>query len=191
QFQASLVWMSEQPMQPGRKYDIKRATSYTPGSFSRILYRQDVNTLEKLSASELELNEIARVEVSLEQPIAFDDYRANRTTGAFIVIDRLTNATVGAGMIVAEGQNAAGTAGIPDEFAPVSPAERAERFGQEPVTLLFTGLSGAGKSTLAYAVEHRPCVRGPACYVLHGQLLRQALRKGIGRDPAGRLATPH
>src|SRR5690606_35740300 len=82
-----------------------------------------VNTLEKLSASELELNEIARVEVSLEQPIAFDDYRANRTTGAFIVIDRLTNATVGAGMIVAEGQNSAGTAGTPDELAHVIPAD--------------------------------------------------------------------
>src|SRR5690606_41344372 len=74
-FQASLVWMSEQPMQPGRKYDIKRATSYTPGSFSRILYRQDANTLEKLSASELELNEIARVQVALAQPIAFDGSR--------------------------------------------------------------------------------------------------------------------
>src|SRR5690606_3375192 len=143
-------------------------------------YRQDVNTLETLSASELELNEIARVEVALEQPIAFDDYRANRTTGAFIVIDRLTTATVGGGMIVAEGQNAADTAGTPDEFAHGSPAQHVGRFGQEPVTLLLTGLSAAGNSALSYAVARRRFRRGGACYVLEGRVLHMDLSKGIG-----------
>ncbi|NLY58402.1 MAG: sulfate adenylyltransferase subunit CysN [Gammaproteobacteria bacterium] len=191
QFEANLVWLAEQPMQPGRKYDIKRASSYSPGSFSRIHFRQDVNTLEKEGASELALNEIARVELSLERPIAFDDYRANRTTGAFIVIDRMTNGTVGAGMIVAEGAAGQGGSGTPDEFAHVSPVERAERFGQEPVTLLFTGLSGAGKSTLAYAVERRLFDRGRASYVLDGKVLRQDLSKGIARDAAGRAENLH
>ena len=192
QFQANLVWLSEQPMQPGRRYDIKRATSYTPGSFSRIVYRQDVNTLEKEGASALELNEIARVELSIEQPIAFDDYRANRTTGSFIVIDRLSNATVGAGMIVAEGAEGQ-SCGVTQagELAHVTPAERAERFGQEPVTVLFTGLSGAGKSSLAYAVERRLFDRGRACYVLDGKVLRQDLSKGVGRDAAGRAENLH
>ena len=185
-FEANVVWMSEQPMQPGRKYDIKRATSYSPGSFTRIHFRQDVNTLAKEEIGELALNEIARVELALERPIAYDDYRANRTTGAFIIIDRMTNATVGAGMIVASAQGEKNTGGNQSEFAHVTPSERAVRYGQEPVTLLFTGLSGAGKSTLAYAVERRLFDRGRACYVLDGKTMRQDLSKGLGRDAAGR-----
>ncbi|MFA5676955.1 MAG: sulfate adenylyltransferase subunit CysN [Pseudomonas sp.] len=191
-FDASLVWMSEQPMQPGRKYDIKRATSYSPGSFTRIHFRQDVNTLAHEEAGELALNEIGRVELALERPIAYDDYRANRTTGAFIVIDRMTNGTVGAGMIVAREQGGQGGAGLPQgEFAHVTPAERAIRYGQEPVTLLFTGLSGAGKSTLAYAVERHLFNRGRACFVLDGKVMRQDLSKGLGRDAAGRAENLH
>ena len=191
-FEASLVWLSEQPMQPGRKYDIKRATSYSPGSFTRIHFRQDVNTLAHEEASELALNEIARVELALEQPIAYDDYRANRTTGAFIVIDRMTNATVGSGMIVAKEPGGQGAAGLAQgEFAHVTPAERAIRYGQEPVTLLFTGLSGAGKSTLAYAVERQLFNRGRACFVLDGKTMRQDLSKGLGRDAAGRAENLH
>ncbi|CEA00812.1 bifunctional sulfate adenylyltransferase subunit 1/adenylylsulfate kinase [Pseudomonas saudimassiliensis] len=190
-FEASLVWMSEQPMQPGRKYDIKRATSYSPGSFTRIHFRQDVNTLAHEEAGELALNEIARVELALERPIAYDDYRANRTTGAFIVIDRMTNGTVGAGMIVAKAQATQHSAGGHGQFAHVTPSERAIRYGQEPVTLLFTGLSGAGKSTLAYAVERRLFDRGRACFVLDGKAMRQDLSKGIGRDAAGRAENLH
>ncbi|SDR75443.1 adenylylsulfate kinase /sulfate adenylyltransferase subunit 1 [Halopseudomonas litoralis] len=191
-FEANMVWMSEQPMQPGRKYDIKRATSYSPGSFTRIHFRQDVNTLAQEETAELALNEIARVELALERPIAYDDYRANRTTGAFIVIDRMTNATVGAGMIVAKAQGEKSTSGSQQgEFAHVTPSERAVRYGQEPVTLLFTGLSGAGKSTLAYAVERRLFDRGRACFVLDGKAMRQDLSKGVGRDAAGRAENLH
>src|SRR5690606_27140959 len=91
QFEADIVWMAEQPMQPGRKYDIKRATSTSPGSFTRILHQINVNTLEKQTAAQLELNEIGRVELALERPIAYDDYRANHVSGAFIVVDRMTN----------------------------------------------------------------------------------------------------
>lgn len=182
-FDAMLVWMSEEPMLPGKKYDIKRATSYVPGSIPSITHKVDVNTLEQASASSLQLNEIARVKVSLDAPIALDGYEQNRTTGAFIVIDRLTNGTVGAGMIIAEPQSGAGHR---DSLGHVSSEERAARFGQQPATVLFTGLSGAGKSTLAYAVERKLFDAGRAVYVLDGQNLRHDLNKGLPQDRAGR-----
>ncbi|MFC3607872.1 sulfate adenylyltransferase subunit CysN [Stutzerimonas tarimensis] len=185
-FEAMLVWMAEEPMLPGKKYDIKRATSYVPGSIPSVVHRVDVNTLEQGAASELKLNEIARVKVALDAPIALDGYEYNRTTGAFIVVDRLTNGTVGAGMIIAEpltGQNVDGQHGA---LAHVTPEERAGRFGQQPVTVLFSGLSGAGKSTLAYAVERKLFDAGRAVFVLDGQNLRHDLNKGLPLDRAGR-----
>lgn len=185
-FEAMLVWMAEEPMLPGKKYDIKRATSYVPGSIPSILHRVDVNTLEQTAARALQLNEIARVKVSLDAPIALDGYDYNRTTGAFIVIDRMTNGTVGAGMIIAApvvGQNASVHHGA---LAHVATEERAARFGQQPATVLFTGLSGAGKSTLAYALERKLFDAGRAVYVLDGQNLRHDLNKGLSPDRAGR-----
>ena len=192
QFEATLVWMAEQPMQPGRKYDIKRATSYSPASFTRIQHRIDVNTLEQQPAAELALNEIGRVQVALERPIAFDDYQSNHTSGAFIVIDRMTNGTVGAGMIVAKAQGNQNSSGSQHgRFAHVPPQERAERFGQQPVTLLFTGLSGSGKSSIAYALERKLFDGGRACYVLDGKVMRQDLSKGLAMDAAGRAENLH
>lgn len=191
-FEANLVWMDDQPMQPGRKYDIKRATSNSPGSFTRIVHRIDVNTLEEQPAAQLGLNEIGRVELSLERPIAYDDYRANRTSGSFIVIDRMSNGTVGAGMIVAKGLIGQNTSGSRHGgFAHVTASERAQRFGQEPVTLLLTGLSGSGKSTIAYAVERKLFDSGRACYVLDGKALRQDLSKGLPQDALGRGENLH
>ncbi|WP_046895465.1 sulfate adenylyltransferase subunit CysN [Pseudomonas aeruginosa] len=147
-FDAMLVWMAEEPMLPGKKYDIKRATSYVPGSIPSIVHKVDVNTLERTPGSELKLNEIARVKVSLDAPIALDGYEQNRTTGAFIVIDRLTNGTVGAGMIISAPSAAHGSSAHHSSNAHVTREERAGRFGQQPATILFSGLSGAGKSTL-------------------------------------------
>ncbi|WP_217475170.1 sulfate adenylyltransferase subunit CysN [Stutzerimonas stutzeri] len=184
-FDAMLVWMAEEPMLPGKKYDIKRATSYVPGSIASITHRVDVNTLEHGPASSLQLNEIGRVKVSLDAPIALDGYVQNRTTGAFIIIDRLTNGTVGAGMIIAD-PVAHGASGHHGALAHVSTEERATRFGQQPATVLFTGLSGAGKSTLAYAVERKLFDMGRAVYVLDGQNLRHDLNKGLPQDRAGR-----
>ncbi|MBB4818759.1 bifunctional enzyme CysN/CysC [Pseudomonas alcaligenes] len=184
-FDAMLVWMSEEPMLPGKKYDIKRATSYVPGSIASIAHKVDVNTLEEGTGSDLQLNEIAKVKISLDAPIALDGYESNRTTGAFIVIDRLTNGTVGAGMIIAA-PVAAGGQGVHGESAHVSTEERAARFGQKPATVLFSGLSGAGKSTLAYAVERKLFDMGRAVYVLDGQNLRHDLNKGLPQDRAGR-----
>ena len=183
-FEAMLVWMGEEPMLPGKKYDIKRATSYVPGSIPSIVHRVDVNTLEQGAASELKLNEIGRVKVALDAPIALDGYEYNRTTGAFIVIDRLTNGTVGAGMIIADPIAHGG--GPHGRLAHVSTEERAARFGQQPATVLFSGLSGAGKSTLAYAVERKLFDMGRAVYVLDGQNLRHDLNKGLPQDRAGR-----
>lgn len=183
-FEAMLVWMGEEPMLPGKKYDIKRATSYVPGSIPSIVHRVDVNTLEQGAASELKLNEIGRVKVALDAPIALDGYEYNRTTGAFIVIDRLTNGTVGAGMIIADPVAHGG--GQHGRLAHVSTEERASRFGQQPATVLFSGLSGAGKSTLAYAVERKLFDMGRAVYVLDGQNLRHDLNKGLSQDRAGR-----
>ncbi|HWV11446.1 MAG TPA: sulfate adenylyltransferase subunit CysN [Pseudomonas sp.] len=185
-FSAMLVWMAEEPMLPGKKYDIKRATSYVPGSIASIAHRVDVNTLEQGAASSLQLNEIGQVKIALDAPIALDGYAYNRTTGAFIVIDRLTNGTVGAGMIIAEPVGAQGAGGVHGKFAHVSTEERAARFGQQPATVLFSGLSGAGKSTLAYAVERKLFDMGRAVYVLDGQNLRHDLNKGLPQDRAGR-----
>ncbi|MGE8503683.1 MAG: sulfate adenylyltransferase subunit CysN [Pseudomonas sp.] len=183
-FEAMLVWMGEEPMLPGKKYDIKRATSYVPGSIPSIVHRVDVNTLEQGAASELKLNEIGRVKVALDASIALDGYEYNRTTGAFIVIDRLTNGTVGAGMIIADPVTHGG--GQHGRLAHVSTEERSLRFGQQPATVLFSGLSGAGKSTLAYAVERKLFDMGRAVYVLDGQNLRHDLNKGLPQDRAGR-----
>ncbi|MHC5351270.1 sulfate adenylyltransferase subunit CysN [Metapseudomonas furukawaii] len=185
-FDAMLVWMGEEPMLPGKKYDIKRATSYVPGSIPSIAHKVDVNTLEETAASNLQLNEIAKVKVSLDATIALDGYEQNRTTGAFIVIDRLTNGTVGAGMIISDPKAGGNVSGHHGAQAHVSAEERASRFGQKPATVLFSGLSGAGKSTLAYAVERKLFDMGRAVYVLDGQNLRHDLNKGLPQDRAGR-----
>ncbi len=185
-FDAMLVWMAEEPLLPGKKYDIKRATSYVPGSIASIVNRVDVNTLEEGAASSLQLNEIGRVKLALDAPIALDGYAHNRTTGAFIVIDRLTNGTVGAGMIIAEPVSAKGASAHHGKLTHVATEERAARFGQQPATVLFSGLSGAGKSSLAYAVERKLFDMGRAVYVLDGQNLRHELTKGLPQDRAGR-----
>jgi len=185
-FDAMLVWMAEEPMLPGKKYDIKRATSYVPGSIASIAHRVDVNTLEEGAASSLQLNEIGQVRIALDAPIALDGYAHNRTTGSFIIIDRLTNGTVGAGMIIAEPIGAQSSGGHHGKLAHVSTEERAARLGQQPATVLFSGLSGAGKSTLAYAVERKLFDMGRAVYVLDGQNLRHDLNKGLPQDRAGR-----
>lgn len=183
-FQATLVWLGEEPLQPGKRYDIKRATTYVPGNITQIDQRIDVNTLEKSPASQLQLNEVAEVTLSLDAPLALDNYLDNRTTGAFIVIDRLSNITVGAGMI-----RTSSSANQTDTLlgqGRVNHRERQLRFGQQPVTVLFSGLSGAGKSTLAYAVERKLFDTGRAVYVLDGQNLRHDLNKGLAPDRAGR-----
>jgi bifunctional enzyme CysN/CysC len=186
-FDAMVVWMADEPLVPGKQYLFKQTTKVTTGSVATLRYRVDVNTLHRETAPVLALNEIGRCAVALTEPIAFDAYRRNRATGGFIMIDRLTNATVGAGMILdREPEEGRGVAHWDDAAAEhlqgiesaVTTAEREARYGQKPVTLLLTGLSGAGKTTLATALERRLFEAGRAVGMIDGQ----ALRLGISRD---------
>ena len=186
---AHVVWMSETPMRPGKQYLIKQASRKTTGSINNIRFKVDVNTLEQQPADSLQLNEIARCDIGLTQPLAFDAYRVNRKIGAFIIIDRLTNVTVGAGMIVGTGSTTTAslweegdTPGLRGVASRVTADERSARFGQTPLVLLLMGLTGAGKSTIAYALERRLFDMGHAAAVLDGQNMRLGPSKDLGFD---------
>lgn len=190
QFEAMVVWMAQEPLVPGKQYWIKQTTKTVLGSVNTLRYRVDVNSLHRENAPVLQMNEVGRCNVVVNQPLCFDAYRRNRTTGAFILIDRLTNNTVGAGMIIDQ-QTATGTIGH-DYWNAESPAagktahsqvtldERQARFGQKPVTLLLTGLTGAGKTTLAYALERRLFESGRAACVLDGEQMRRGISRDLG-----------
>jgi bifunctional enzyme CysN/CysC len=190
---AQIVWMDEAPMQPGKQYLFKQATRRTTGSITDINFKIDVNTLEQQDADTLHLNEIGRCELTLSQRIAFDSYKANRGTGSFIIIDRLTNITVGAGMIVGTGSDQTGSHWATSRSdhlkaadSLVTPDERSERFGQKPKTILLTGLTGAGKSTIAYALERKLFDMGRHATVLDGQNMRLGPSKDLGFDEDSR-----
>jgi bifunctional enzyme CysN/CysC len=154
-FKATIVWMTEKPLNPGRQYTIKLATRSVSGSISMIHHRIDVNTLEHHDANELKLNEIGSCTVSVNAPVVFDSYKMNRGTGSFIIIDRLTNGTVGAGMI----------SGATDDETqqPVSAKERADRFSQVPAAIVLTGLFG---KEMAYRLERKLFDNGHATTIL-------------------------
>jgi bifunctional enzyme CysN/CysC len=187
--EANLVWMDERPMVPGREYFIKHGALRTPGSFSRILHRVDVNTLERSDAPALGLNEIGRVELRTSRPILFDPYPKNRVMGAFIVIDRVTNGTVGAGMIVETGEGhwhdpAQGR--LTSVGSAVTIEEREKRFGQRPTTILITGLAGSGKTSVAREVERRLFDLGRAVVAIDGQSMRHGMNRDLGFSAADR-----
>jgi bifunctional enzyme CysN/CysC len=189
-FEAMLVWMSEEPLAVGRQYFVKHTHNLVAGSIAQVRYAVDVNTLEQKPAAGLALNEVGRVQVSLARAIPFDAYARNRNTGAFIVIDRVTNGTVGAGMILQrqsgpergrsfwEAEPASDL--LRRKTSPVSTEERAERLGQKPTTLLLTGLTGAGKSTLASALERRLFDAGNEVMTLDGENLRLGISRDLG-----------
>jgi len=154
-FKATIVWMTEKPLNPGRQYTIKLATRSVSGSISMIHHRIDVNTLEHHDANELKLNEIGSCTVSVNAPVVFDPYKMSRSTGSFIIIDRLTNGTVGAGMI----------SGATDDETqqPVSAKERADRFSQMPTSIVLTGLYG---KEMAYRLERKLFDNGHATTIL-------------------------
>ncbi len=180
---ATIVWMSDDQMLPGKQYYFKHTTNMLSGHIGSIHHKIDVNTLAQQPAPALALNEIAVCDISFTHPLHFDSYRKNRSTGAFIVIDRLTNVTVGAGMI--EGTNPALPAHS-HSHGHVTPEERAARYGQQPVTVIFVGLSGSGKSTLAHALERKLFDMGRVSTVLDGKSMRLGLSKDLGHDAAGR-----
>ena len=191
---AMLVWMNEESMVPGKTYLFKHTTQTVTGSIDTLRYRVDVNTLHRTPAPQLALNEIGRVGISLNAPIHFDAYRRNRGTGAFIVIDRITNATVAAGMILDKSGDGHGsvwddqdTAEATDTTASVVTAEeRSARFGQNPATILMTGLTGSGKTAIGQAVERKLFDMGRAVSLLDGENVRKGLSHDLGYTASDR-----
>lgn len=183
-FACDLVWMSEAPLLPGRSYLLKCGSRTVGATITTLKYRVDITNYAHLAARQLELNEIAYVNIATVEPIAVDPYRENRTTGGFILIDRLTNETVGAGMI-RFGLNRA--ANIHHADFDVTKAARAQLNGQRPVILWFTGLSGAGKSTIANLLERKLYALGKRTYLLDGDNVRQGLNRDLGFTEADRV----
>jgi bifunctional enzyme CysN/CysC len=177
QFAAHVLWMSEEALLPGRPYLMRIGTSYVPAKITALKHKVDVDTLEHLAGKTLTLNEIGFCNLSTSTPVAFDPYADNRETGAFILIDRYTNATVGAGMISFGLRRAAN---IHRQDLLVSRAEREALNGHKPVVLWFTGLSGSGKSTIANLVERALHDRGVRTFLLDGDNVRHGLNKDLG-----------
>jgi bifunctional enzyme CysN/CysC len=176
--------MSDEPMLPGRPYLIKLGTRSVTGQITEIKHKIDVNSFSHLAAKQLALNEVAVVNVALSEPIAFDAYKVHRDTGAFIVIDRITNLTVGAGMVDYGLRRATN---IHWQALDVRKESRATAKGQRPAVLWFTGLSGAGKSTIANLVEKRLHALGRHTYVLDGDNVRHGLNRDLGFTDADRV----
>jgi bifunctional enzyme CysN/CysC len=184
QFAAHIIWMDQQPLFHGRSYLIRIGTKTVPASITNIKYKIDVNTREHLAAKTLGLNDIGFCNVSTGMPIAFDPYMKNRKTGSFIIIDRFTNRTVGAGMIafgLRRGTN------IHRQVLLVGNAERAALKKQKPAIIWFTGLSGAGKSTIANIVEQRLNMDGHHTTLLDGDNVRHGLNRDLGFTEADRV----
>jgi bifunctional enzyme CysN/CysC len=191
QIEAMLVWMTADAMVPGKTYLFKHTTQTLPGTIDSLRYQVNVNSLHRNPAPQLELNEIGRVSISLSGPIHFDAYRRNRNTGAFIVIDRITNATVAAGMILDKSGDGAPKSVWDDEAAvdsaadrnnvsAVSTGEREARYGQQPATVLLTGLTGSGKTAIGHAVERKLFDAGRAVSMIDGEQLRRGLSIDLG-----------
>ena len=185
-FDATIVWMSESALTPGKEYLVKHCSKLTPGRVTTLRYRIDVNSLHRSPAPTLELNEIGRCQVTLNTPIALDGYRRNKGSGAFILVDRVTNVTVGAGMILDRQSSEdevdvwekEAAESLAERKSPVTSEERSARFGQQPATVLLTGLPAAGKTPIANAVERMLFDQGRAVAVIDGQ----NMRRGLSRD---------
>ncbi|URD44595.1 sulfate adenylyltransferase subunit CysN [Pseudomonas sp. BYT-5] len=184
QFEATLVWMDEDALLPGRPYLMKIGCRTVGMSCANLKHRVDVNSLEQLAAKTLELNGIGVCNLHLDRPIPFDAYADNRDTGGFIVIDRLSNRTVGAGMLhfaLRRAQN------VHWQAIDVNREAHAALKGQSPRVLWFTGLSGAGKSTIANLVERKLHALGRHTYLLDGDNVRHGLNRDLGFTEADRV----
>ncbi|MEL6686324.1 MAG: sulfate adenylyltransferase subunit CysN [Pseudomonadota bacterium] len=184
QFQAHLIWMDDTELFPGRQYIICIANTSASGSITTLKHRIDVTDLSEAAAKTLTLNEVGVVTLSLSKPIPFDPYADNRKTGAFIVVDRITNRTVGAGMIdfaLRRAKNIVRQDLVVDRIA------RASQKGQQPTVLWFTGLSGSGKSTIANLVDKALFERGHHTYTLDGDNVRHGLNRDLGFTKEDRI----
>ncbi|MBU4434794.1 MAG: sulfate adenylyltransferase subunit CysN [Alphaproteobacteria bacterium] len=177
QFEATVVWMDDEPLPPGRTYLLKIGARTVGANITQIKHRVNVNTLERTAAKRLELNEIGLVNLSLDQAVPFEAYADNRELGGFILIDRISNRTVGAGMINFALRRADN---IHWQHTDVSKQSRAALKGQRGQVVWLTGLSGAGKSTIANLVEKRLHALGRHTYLLDGDNVRHGLNKNLG-----------
>ncbi len=184
QFAAQIIWMHDEPLVAGRPYLIKIGTHTVGASVSSIRHKIDVNTYAPEQARALALNEVGEVHIALREAIAFDPFDTIPGTGAFIVIDRMTNQTVGAGMILSGLRRATN---VHWQELKVSKTARAALNHQKPVVLWFTGLSGAGKSTIATLVEKKLHAASRHTYVLDGDNVRHGLNKDLGFTDADRV----
>jgi bifunctional enzyme CysN/CysC len=184
QFEAQVVWMSETEMLPGRAYLMKIGTRTAGVSLAHPKYKVNVNTMERAAAKTLELNEIGVCNLNVDRPIAFDPYDHNRDTGGFILIDRRTNDTVGAGMIHFALRRADN---VHWQAVEVHKAAHARLKDQSPCVVWFTGLSGAGKSTIADMVERKLHAEGRHTYLLDGDNVRHGLNRDLGFTDADRV----
>ena len=179
---AMLVWMSTEELEPGRRYLLQSANGTSSASVSSIRHRVDVDTLNEQQAVSLGLNDIARCAISSDRELLFDPYASNRQTGSFVLVDRLSNATVAAGMIIGASSawDRQPDASLHRQASSISGAERSARFGQQPCTVLLTGLTAAGKSTIATALERRLFDRGRTTIRLDGENVRMGISRDLG-----------
>jgi len=184
QFEATIVWMADSPMLPGRPYWLKCGTSTVTATITSEKYQISVNTMEHLAGKTLGLNAIGVCDISLDRPLPFTSYADNHDLGGFILIDRMTNATVGAGMLqfaLRRSHN------IHWQSIDITPAAHAEQKNQQPRLLWFTGLSGAGKSTIANLVEKQLFALGRHSFLLDGDNIRHGLNRDLGFTDADRV----
>ncbi|MBO6719091.1 MAG: sulfate adenylyltransferase subunit CysN [Rhizobiaceae bacterium] len=184
QFAANLVWFDAQPLAPGRSYILRTETDQTNATVTKLDYVVDIGSFAKAPADKLEMNEIGLSHVTTQWPIAFDPFGENRTTGSFILIDRVTNRTVAAGMI----DSALGRAtNVHWQAVDVNKAARSALKSQDPAVLWFTGLSGSGKSTIANLLEKKLHAAGRHTYLLDGDNVRHGLNRDLGFSDADRV----
>jgi len=184
QFEADLIWMAEETLLPGRQYLLKLGTRTVPATVQEPKYKIGVDTMEQLAAKTLALNEIGVAVIHTALPIAFEPYEASRALGGFILIDRISSATVAAGLIrfaLRRSDN------VHEQALDVTPERRAALKQQAPKLLWFTGLSGAGKSTIANLVEAKLAARGRHTFLLDGDNVRLGLNRDLGFTAADRV----
>ncbi|MCC9625663.1 sulfate adenylyltransferase subunit CysN [Thalassospira sp. MA62] len=184
QFEARIIWMHDDALLPGRPYQIKMGTQTANAQISALKYKVNVNTLDQEPGKTLELNEVGIANISADKALAFDPYDDNRHSGRFIIIDRYTNATVGAGMVNHSLRRATN---IKWQEMDINKQARAFQKGQKSAVLWFTGLSGAGKSTVANLVEKKLHALGKHTYTLDGDNVRHGLNKDLGFTDADRV----
>ncbi|RWL22655.1 MAG: sulfate adenylyltransferase subunit CysN [Mesorhizobium sp.] len=184
QFAANIVWFDEHALLPGRSYILRTETDQTSATVTDLKYRVNVNDFAHEAAKSLEMNEVGICNISTRAPIAFDTFAENRTTGAFILIDRITNATVGAGMILHSLRRAEN---IHWQSLDVGKHGRADLKNQRPAVFWFTGLSGSGKSTIANLFEKKLFATGRHTYILDGDNVRHGLNRDLGFTDADRV----